>query len=40
MDITDRLGKARVIYNIGSNTGRQEIDASIYDGDAKNKRQR
>ena len=32
-DITDRLGKAQVIYNLGSSTGRQEIDASIYDSD-------
>ena len=39
MDITDRLGKARVIYDLGSNTGRQEIDAIIYEGDPKNKRQ-
>ena len=27
------LGRAHVIYDLGNNTGRQEIDASIYDGD-------
>ena len=31
MELTDRLGKAQVIYDLGNNTGRQEIDASIYD---------
>ena len=30
-EVTDHLGKAQVIYNIGNNSGRQEIDASIYD---------
>ena len=39
MDITDRLGKARVFYDLDGNTGRQEIDAIIYEGDPKNKRQ-
>ena len=33
-EVTGRLGLAEVIYDIGSNTGRQEIDASIYDADA------
>ena len=32
-DITDRLGRAHVIYDLGTNSGRQEIDASIYDED-------
>ncbi|RKU19447.1 hypothetical protein C6500_10880 [Candidatus Poribacteria bacterium] len=32
-DITDRSGLAQVTYNLGNNTGRQEIDASIFDGD-------
>ena len=39
MDITDRLGKAQCLYDLGGNTGRQEIDAIIYEGDPKNKRQ-
>ena len=39
MDITDRLGKARVFYDLDGNTGRQEIDAIIYEGDPKDKRQ-
>ena len=33
-DITNHLGKAQVSYNLGDNTGRQEIDASIYDANA------
>ena len=32
-DITDRSGLAQVTYNLGNNTGRQEIDASIFEGD-------
>ena len=38
-DITDHLGKARVIYNIGDSSGRQEIDASIYDNMRENRRE-
>ena len=34
-DITDRLGRAQVIYDIGNNSGRQEIDASIYTNSVK-----
>ena len=38
-ETTDAAGRAHVIYNIGSNTGRQEIDASIYDSDSTLRRE-
>ena len=39
MEMTDASGKAHVVYDIGSDTGRQEIDASIYGGESEFKRQ-
>ena len=38
IDITDRNGYAQVRYNIGDNSGRQEIDAIIYSSDANKRR--
>ena len=38
-DVTSRSGLAQVVYDLGTNTGRQEIDASIYDDDPDRRRE-